>query len=286
MVLFLTIFQDFNDTVTDLACEYIAYKNGLVHSGIFQGASFLVANVLPVVSEYKTTYGCDKIIITGHSLGAATAAMMGLLINQTRDDVFCYCFGCPAIISIELLPLSQKNIFSFNYDQDIVGKLSYGSVMDFRVMVLVASRFVSWEAFFSGHNPRLPEAMQALTSCREELNRLKQHPRLMAAGQYYQIYKLSRIGVPADYRDDQFFIDGIKLTVMELSESNKHNELMITRDLLLDHIPSRYDIGLERCIKTIERKLHPFIMDEAAPSTPTTSLNDQKSDTTINLSAL
>ena len=252
------------DAITDLACEYVAYKNGLVHSGMLIAAQWLLKNVFPKVDQYKNDFACDRIIVTGHSLGAAIASLIGILLNdEGRDDIYCYCFGCPAVVSIELVPISQKNIFVINYDQDIVGKLSYGSVMDFRIMVLVASRFIQGFSYMG----RFDEAVYALTSCREELNKMKQHPKLMPPGQYFQIYKLSKAGVPALalLHND---IHKFKLTVMEKSEAPLHCEFMVTRDLLLDHIPIRYDRGLERCIQTIQKNTHPIhTMIQATNST-------------------
>jgi hypothetical protein len=47
------------------------------------------------------------------------------------------------------------------------------------------------------------------------------------------------------------------LTVMEKTSAEAHSEFMVTRDLLLDHIPARYEKGLARCIETLKRQIHP-----------------------------
>lgn len=142
MVLSIRGSMNLTDTITDLACHYLPWKGGVVHGGMLKAAQSLMKNVIPRVFQLQKDYKCSKVIITGHSLGAGISSLLAMMLSEEHDDVFCYCYGVPSVISTELVPLSQKNVYSFNYGNDLVPRLSYGSMMDFRLMVLTASRFV------------------------------------------------------------------------------------------------------------------------------------------------
>lgn len=132
------------DGITDLDAHYIKWKNGLVHSGIYSSAKWIMDNVIYQIFEYKRQFDCSKIIITGHSLGGAISGLLGLMLNDEHDDVFCYNFGPPPVISTEIasLPLSKKNNYTYIFGNDIVPHLSYGSLMDFRMLLLASSKYI------------------------------------------------------------------------------------------------------------------------------------------------
>lgn len=262
------------DTITDLACHYQPWQGGLVHSGMYTAARWVMDNVMDRVVEHKQKYDMKRIIITGHSLGAAISALLGMMVREgqqqsseaemsnramtqlldnsavynEQQNIHSYCFACPALVSAELLPLSEKNTLTFNYGNDIVPHLSYGSMMDYRIMLLTAAKFVKISHAFMGRSARTTSAaMHALTVCREELKAQNQHPKLICPGQYHQMYVLEE--VPRDRNSRDF-----RWTVMERSDPVDFSELCIRHHMLAHHLPHKYEKAFKRIIESLKRR--------------------------------
>jgi hypothetical protein len=74
-----------NDTFTDLVTRPIAFCDGEAHEGIAHGAHAIYAGTLDILSaelEKRPGWG---VVITGHSLGAATSILYTILLNYYRD---------------------------------------------------------------------------------------------------------------------------------------------------------------------------------------------------------
>ncbi|KAI8378535.1 hypothetical protein BD560DRAFT_366511 [Blakeslea trispora] len=132
------------DCITDLVCEYRPWKGGLVHSGILASAQWFFTRIIPqiflYVSEQTEANGrpVSSFIITGHSLGAGTAAVLTMMvadhIDQLRElsnnpnfKVHCYSYAPVASVSLDLSEKYKDHIDSFVCQDDLVGRLSYGT---------------------------------------------------------------------------------------------------------------------------------------------------------------
>ncbi|KAI8342199.1 hypothetical protein EDC96DRAFT_449703 [Choanephora cucurbitarum] len=132
------------DCITDLVCEYRPWKGGLVHSGILASAQWFFTRIIPqiflYVSEQTESSGrpVSSFIITGHSLGAGTAAVLTMMvadhIDQLRElsknpnfKVHCYSYAPVASVSLDLSEKYKDHIDSFVCQDDLVGRLSYGT---------------------------------------------------------------------------------------------------------------------------------------------------------------
>lgn len=80
------------------------------------------------------------LVITGHSLGAGTSAMLGLLwktemhIIERNMEVYCY---CPAASNSESLnEILQENVLSCSFGHDVVAKASIGTASDLAEMMI------------------------------------------------------------------------------------------------------------------------------------------------------
>lgn len=274
------------DIITDLACHYQPWQGGLVHSGIYTAARWIIDNVMERVIFYKEKYNMKRIIITGHSLGAAISAAVGMMVREgeqydrspspspilhhrtrssattktslisskdnpfyhERANIFSYCYGCPPLVSAELVPLSEVNTFTFNYGNDLVPHLSYGSMMDYRVMLLTAAKLIKTRhVLFSPGSNTTSLVMHALTVCREELKIQNQHPKLMCPGQYHHMHVLDE--VPRDKTDPKF-----KWTVMEKSNAVDFSEFCIYRHMWSHHLPIKYERAFYRIYESIQRR--------------------------------
>jgi hypothetical protein len=69
-----------------------------VHAGIYKGAKVILGHVRDKLVELRIEFPGWQLTITGHSLGAGTACMLGLLL-LTEPDLYCdfhvYAFAPP-----------------------------------------------------------------------------------------------------------------------------------------------------------------------------------------------
>ncbi|KAI9470085.1 MAG: hypothetical protein EXX96DRAFT_588740 [Benjaminiella poitrasii] len=132
------------DCITDLVCEYRPWKGGLVHSGMLASAQWLFTTIIPqiflYVSEQTETKNrpISSFIITGHSLGAGTAAILTMMVVEHLDQlrelsqnpqfrVHCYSYAPVASVSHDLSEKYSDFIDSFVCHDDLVARLSYGT---------------------------------------------------------------------------------------------------------------------------------------------------------------
>ncbi|KAJ2055538.1 hypothetical protein GGH13_007809, partial [Coemansia sp. S155-1] len=139
------------DTVVDLSCEYTKWNGGLVHSGMKASAQWLFAKVMPQMLAYAKSQGISSIRIVGHSLGASTAAILTILLQSARErlmgigvdckdfDIKAYCYGPAPCISEDIADRYRDCIETFVYMDDLVPRLCYGSVTDFKRMSISAA---------------------------------------------------------------------------------------------------------------------------------------------------
>ncbi|KAI8067672.1 uncharacterized protein B0P05DRAFT_552493 [Gilbertella persicaria] len=136
------------DAITDLVCEYLPWKGGLVHSGMLASAQWFYTSIIPQIFRYIHHHEeLSQFIITGHSLGGGTASLLTMMvadhIQELRDlannpafRLHCYNYAPSAVSSPDLSKKYEAYISSFVCQDDIVGRLSYGSAMKLKELVL------------------------------------------------------------------------------------------------------------------------------------------------------
>ncbi|KAI8059773.1 hypothetical protein BDF21DRAFT_141627 [Thamnidium elegans] len=135
------------DAITDLVCEYKPWKGGLVHSGMLASAQWFYTSIVPQIFRYIHHQELSGFIITGHSLGGGTASLLTMMVadhidelrHLARNDAFdlhCYNYAPAAVSSPDLGRRYRQFITSYVYQDDIVGRLSYGSAMKLKELVL------------------------------------------------------------------------------------------------------------------------------------------------------
>jgi hypothetical protein len=137
------------DAITDLVCEYKPWKGGLVHSGMLASAQWFYTSIIPQIFRYIYHHKDDlkSFIITGHSLGGGTASLLTMMvadhINELRElasnpefELHCYNYAPAAVSSPNLGRQYKEYIHSFICQDDVVGRLSYGTAMKLKEVVL------------------------------------------------------------------------------------------------------------------------------------------------------
>ncbi|KAL0096353.1 Alpha/Beta hydrolase protein [Phycomyces blakesleeanus] len=137
------------DAITDLVCLYKPWKGGLVHSGMLASAQWFYTEIVPQIFRYIHHHRNElsSFIITGHSLGGGAASLLTMMVvdhleelrDISRNPTFtlrCYSYAPVALSSQQLGSQYDRFIYSFICQDDIVGRLSYGTAMELKELVM------------------------------------------------------------------------------------------------------------------------------------------------------
>ncbi|KAI9021001.1 hypothetical protein CLU79DRAFT_208354 [Phycomyces nitens] len=192
------------DTMTDLVCEYEPWRGGLIHKGMKSSAMWFFRNVAPQLIAYSNEHSTSALYIVGHSLGAATAAILTIMLVDYLDEFrkgtdvefSLRCFGyAPACgLSLNLSEKYKDYIQSFVFADDVVSKLSYGSMMDVKELIIASAEAaktlgvgqVLWTGKMEGE--KWKAAYERIAECRQRCLDSMANPRLYVAGQVYQFW--------------------------------------------------------------------------------------------------
>ncbi|KAJ1949442.1 hypothetical protein EC988_004768, partial [Linderina pennispora] len=139
------------DTVVDLSCEYSKWNGGLVHSGMKASAHWLFIKVMPQIFAFAKGQNLKSIRIVGHSLGGSTAAILNIMVHTQAErlkglgidvssyDIKTFCYGPAPCVSSNIADRFRDCIETYVNKDDLVPRLSYGSVSDFKRLSISAS---------------------------------------------------------------------------------------------------------------------------------------------------
>ncbi|KAI9492223.1 Alpha/Beta hydrolase protein [Zychaea mexicana] len=173
------------DAITDLVCEYKPFKGGLVHAGMLASAQWFYTNIIPQIFRYIHHHSNElsSFIITGHSLGGGAASLLTMLVseqiavlrrlsNNPNFQLHCYSYAPVALSSRELNHKYDKYIHSFICQDDIVGRMSYGTAMELKELIM--DTISAYETLGGWHKVMTDPAtrkvcFEILTRCRDRI---------------------------------------------------------------------------------------------------------------------
>ncbi|KAI7867972.1 hypothetical protein BDF14DRAFT_1798206 [Spinellus fusiger] len=244
------------DTMTDLVCEYEPWHGGFVHKGIKSSAMWFFSHVAPQLVAYANEHAVDALYIVGHSLGAATAAILTIMLLDFIDefrkgkskDLIIRCFGyAPACgLSLDLSERYKDTIQSIVFADDFVSKLSYGSMMDVKELVISGAEAAKhlgisqllWAV--EPENEQWKMAFDQMEECRRRCLESMDNPKLYVAGTVYQFWL-----DPVPGKDTRIVVE--RTDAYRVSK-----ELIIQKSILLDHLPSNFDISFQRAREALK----------------------------------
>uniref|UniRef100_A0A6C0DV16 Fungal lipase-type domain-containing protein n=1 Tax=viral metagenome TaxID=1070528 RepID=A0A6C0DV16_9ZZZZ len=103
------------DTYSDCECK--------VHHGFYDATENLKDQVINLVREIKYKTGFSSVIVTGHSLGAAIAQLIGMELSAVDIKNQIYNFGQPRIGDdkyAKFVNVISKELVRFTHDKDMV----------------------------------------------------------------------------------------------------------------------------------------------------------------------
>ncbi|KAI8098987.1 uncharacterized protein BX664DRAFT_255043 [Halteromyces radiatus] len=137
------------DAITDLVCYYVPWKGGLVHSGMLASAQWFFIHIIPQIFRYIHIHARNLkgLTITGHSLGGGCGSLLTMMVADQMDtlkklannpdfQLQCYSYAPVALTSYDLSCKYDQYIQSFIVQDDIVGRLSYGTAIKLKELIL------------------------------------------------------------------------------------------------------------------------------------------------------
>lgn len=268
------------DTLTDLSCDYVAWNGGIAHSGIIAASQWFLDNIGRQLLLFAEEYQMQRIILTGHSLGAGTAAITTIMLTEKLKtsgswpctvggrplDIHCYAYGCPAIVSSDLAVRYSSIIDAFIFGDDIVPRLCYGTVIDLQILMVYAAEIRRAGDLMTAKEGS--ELFQKLETCRRAILTGKggvENMKLWIPG---TVHHIMTIKAPQQR----------KYTVIDTCGAERFLELTLRKNMLRDHLPSRYERAFESAYVTY--LLHELEERQNSPSLSVSNLQ-QKMQTVV-----
>ena len=110
-------------------------KEFKAHGGMAQSALYIYRKLTEENILHKAFTRCDnyKIVVTGHSLGAGIATVLGFFLRTKYPQTFVFAYGPPGgLINFAAWKESKKFICSVVVGHDVVARLSLRSIYQFR----------------------------------------------------------------------------------------------------------------------------------------------------------
>lgn len=131
-----------SDVLSDLLARQVAFEGHVVHEGVLISATWLVEKVLPFLRRiHDLRDGHLQLVLTGHSLGGAVAALVTWILRSKSEftTALCFAYGTPMIVDPKLAERMEHFVVSMINAKDMVPRLSRKSVEDLRDSVAVAA---------------------------------------------------------------------------------------------------------------------------------------------------
>ncbi|GJD05785.1 Sn1-specific diacylglycerol lipase beta [Galdieria sulphuraria] len=121
--------------------------HGFVHNGMLRAAQRLTQTMEPILRNACESYPSYRLIVTGHSLGAGCAMVLSILLRERNicDNLQCYAFGPPPVLSDTLAEACHSFVISFVHNNDIVPRLSIPALRRFFRACQIAKRYNSFQ---------------------------------------------------------------------------------------------------------------------------------------------
>lgn len=116
------------DFCTDLCLVNEPFQSGQGHRGMVHAANWLVKHLQDDLKRLTNEYPEYQLVTTGHSLGAAVAAITTMVLKQTFPKVHCYAFATPSSVTRNLAEECYDYVTTVVNGDDCVPRLHQHSI--------------------------------------------------------------------------------------------------------------------------------------------------------------
>lgn len=123
------------DTLTDSMTSPVEMPDGvgLSHQGVLQSALQILGQLDEPLAQALARHPSYTLVLTGHSLGAAVASVLGILLRPRFPMLRCYAFSPPGgILSVERARETRDFVMTIVVGDDMVSRLGYRQVEKFK----------------------------------------------------------------------------------------------------------------------------------------------------------
>ncbi|KAI8847596.1 Alpha/Beta hydrolase protein [Chytridium lagenaria] len=224
-----------HQVATDLQAEYFPLKSGSVHLGMLRNATWIIDHHLRDLMTWCRRLPVLKIICAGHSLGSGIATILTFLLEGAGKEVEVrmWGMGTPPVVSKELAEEFGEYCMNFIYESDIVPRLSYGTVLDFRDMLIESAHLC---------HQKLPDTLTfpLLTTKRHTLLTTSPSTRLQVPGHIHHLHTT----IPNLSRRQFHHLQQkgeIPHVVVEVARPEQWHFVGVEETLFMHHMPWEYD---------------------------------------------
>ncbi|CAG8755626.1 1374_t:CDS:10, partial [Dentiscutata erythropus] len=256
------------DVITDALARYEPWNGGLVHRGVLRSAQYLVDRSLNDIKAAVVKFNVDSIEVIGHSLGASISSIVTLLLREKCKDLIlsgidirAWNFATAPCCSHDLAckPETLNYIYNFVNENDVIPRLSYGNLMDFKELVkFAANELKNGEYKKLKTSEKFSKMFLTIDAYRETL---KSNPtsgqKLYIPGTIYYLYKgLYRSSTKSS------LVYYTKDIVCEKSTPDLFTDISLRRNWLFHHFPDRYDKKFKGVIKFLLKRINEEEIDK------------------------
>ncbi|KAL3270811.1 hypothetical protein HHI36_021333 [Cryptolaemus montrouzieri] len=140
------------DILTDLNAEGETIpldpikEDWLGHKGMVQAAQYIYNHLekeqlIEAALQHNLERGTNnfQLVLVGHSLGAGTASILGILLRQHYKDLECYCYAPPGgLLSMPAVEYSKKFTISVVVGKDVVPRIGLHQMEALRADLITA----------------------------------------------------------------------------------------------------------------------------------------------------
>lgn len=219
------------DLINDLNANYSPFLTGYAHTGMLKLAKTFIETEMEQILVTLKEKGLEKVLFVGHSLGGGVASLIHLMLQDSgllsKYIVNTATFASPPTVSRVFLSQEVKNLVTYNYGNDIIPRLSVGTLLDLKYLCLSVTN--SYKIFSSSN-----EMLEKLVDVRKYLKESDLYPKLYQPG---VVYHIKSDGEPKSTKyafkkvNAEFFAD-----------------LIYFKDFPIDHLLKKHIAAFKHCI--------------------------------------
>jgi len=246
--------MDLHDAMADVICNYEPLEEGgMAHRGVLLCAKNKFQVLEEPIQRACKLYPDYGLVFTGHSLGAATAGLLGHLWKQKYPDIpfKMHLYGCPPILDKENSLKYIDDSIVYIHRDDIIPRLTFGSLYDLKGMIQgvlkdnpkVGQKF--WQIIAAGGN--LPKSWQESGNkkyVKSGINLTK----IKEAKINQKIYGPGKVVFLFNPRAET-----AKNWYADYSEPVCFDEIVLSVSMYLDHMPDGYERGFRRSLRRLNQ---------------------------------
>ncbi|KAF0397926.1 putative class 3 lipase [Gigaspora margarita] len=248
------------DVITDALAHYEPWNGGLVHRGVLRSAQYLVDRSLNDIKAAVIKFNAESIQVIGHSLGASISSIVTLLLREKCKDLILrgidirgWNFATAPCCSHELACSTEAMNYIYNFvnENDVIPRLSYGNLMDFKELVKFAANELKNDEYKKlKSSERLPKIFLSIDSFRTTLkSNPSSNQKLYIPGTIHYLYK----GFSRSHTKSSL-VCYTKDIVCEKSTPDLFTDIVLRRNWLFHHFPDRYDKKFKGVIKSLLKR--------------------------------